>query len=69
MCDHLPLPDTGINTCYSVFQRKLLDIANRTVLRGFHNLYIPGWDPTCEVLENDLERAQSIRDKRPQINC
>ena len=69
LCDHLTSTDTDINTCYSVFQRKLLEIAKRTISRGFRNPYIPGWDPTCEVLENDLEKAQSIPDKRLQINC
>ena len=42
MCDHIPPPYTDINTCQSVFHRKLLDIAKRTILRGFRNSYIPG---------------------------
>ena len=29
MCDHLPSSNTDINTFYSVFQRKFLDIAKR----------------------------------------
>lgn len=63
LCYHLPSPDTVINTCYSVFQRKLLDVAKRTNPVGFCNFYIPGWDPTCEVLQNDLDKAQPIPDK------
>ena len=60
LCDHLPSHDTDINTCYSVFQRKLLDIAKRTIPKGLRNLYIRGWGPLCELLENDLEKTQSI---------
>ena len=51
-----------------MFQRKLLDIAKRTIPRGFRNPYIPGWDPTCEVLENDLDKGQSIPDNQEGAN-
>ena len=68
MCDHHPSPDRDINTCYPVFQRNLLDIAKRAISRGFCDPYIPGWDPICEVLENDLEKAQSIPDKPEAAN-
>ena len=68
VCDHLPSPDIDINTCYSVFQRKLLDIVKRTIPRGFRNPYIPGWDSKCEVLEYGLEKAQSIPYKQQVAN-
>ena len=71
MCDDLTSPGTDINTCYSVFQRKLLNrglLPKRTIPSGFRNPYIPGWDPTCEVLENDLEKAQSIPHKQEATN-
>ena len=70
MYDHLSVPDTDINICYSVLQRKSLDIAKWTISRCFRNPYIPGRNPTYEVLENDLEKAQSIPDKQElHINC
>ena len=68
MCDHLSLPDTDINTCYSVFQKRLLNIVKNTIRRGFRDPYILGWGPTCEVLEKDLEKAQSIFDKQMAAN-
>ena len=68
MRDHLPSPHTDINTCNSVFERKLFNIAKRTIPRGFRNPYIPGWDSTCEVLENDLKKAQSIPDTQEAAN-
>ena len=70
MRDHFPSPDTDINTWYSVFQRKLLNIAKRTVPRGFcHPYYLVGI-PFVKCYKIILRRySLFLISKRPQINC
>ena len=47
MCDNLPSSDTETNNCYSMFQKKMFNIAKRTNPRDFRKAYIPSWDPKC----------------------
>ena len=64
MCDHLPSPDTLLLTPATLRSR-----GNYSILqKDFLNPYVPGWDSTCEVLGNDLDKAKFFPDKQEAAN-
>jgi len=67
MCDDLPLPDAGIDLCYTAFQNSLQKITKITIPRSFRQKCIPKWGATCDELANDHDKAQTVEEKRLNV--
>ena len=64
MCERLPSPDIDINENYTTFVAEVIKVVKATIPRGYRNLYIPGWDATCQQLANAHAKAVNVNDKQ-----